>query len=323
MNQIFDPDDNTILQDIPLSYCVPSRYQCRLFVEQEKLEDLVELYRQWAQDSSVILPDPPVVNFRGWDHRLEILGGERRVTAAFKAGLKSLPMRVEHKSGDEAYRYILASNQRVNLTNAETSFRIAEMRSLGFTDEEIFSAVGRVSLDRYLLVGQYLRRDLFTDTPKLCDPPITLWYEAALKGLDHFEHCFQAWDAGLWDLQTCRKEFRQNQPRLDNCAKGLRITVSQDGRVLNIKGKLDLDMLTEEEIYGIYNAFHSALIGRINYLFLQHDFGIKESLLFNPDTVNPNPNPFYQYYIGVDPASSSTTDVSSTWTTTVNYTPLI
>src|SRR5690606_37057614 len=86
-------------------------------------------------------------------------------------------------------------------------------------------------------------------------PPITEWYEAAQFGDEHFMHCFKHWNMGLWDAKTCSREFRKRgQARpLDNAEKGLRLSV--DGTRLRIRGTLDLDLLSQDEVEEITASF--------------------------------------------------------------------
>jgi hypothetical protein len=108
------------LQSIALSLVSPSEENVRLFVERESLATLRDVYRRHLKGEDVVLPDAPVVRFTGYasDNTtplLEILAGERRLTAATLEGVQQLDMRVVNISSDEAYRFILAHNDVAGL----------------------------------------------------------------------------------------------------------------------------------------------------------------------------------------------------------------
>lgn len=237
----------------------------RLFMEKEKLEDLRKLYKAYASGVSVVLPDPPIVRpvFRKKDDSIvqpfyEILRGHRRVTAAALEGVEYLPCRVVNLNDEEAYRFLLDDGEHVSLTTIELAHRAAEMERLGFSEEEINEHLGGVSIGRYLLVGSRIDPEKISDNPKLCDPPITIWYEAALLGQEHFDACLSAWDLGLWDLEECFRRFRKQDERdlpLDNKQKGLRLSVSPEGDRMNVIGRLDASLLTAGELAQIWERF--------------------------------------------------------------------
>lgn len=293
------------LQLIPIACIAPSDENCRLFIEPESLDDLIEIYTRYEQDKNVVLPDAPIVRFRGWHvplhtrhrivpeapPRLELLAGERRLTAASMAGCTTIPCRVVTMTDEEAYRFILRHNNVAGLSTVELAFRAAEMDRLGFSTPEIELELVRqaghsVSVGRYLAVGKMIDRTWFTDTKKQCNPSIVEWFEAACYGKKHFKRCFIGWDRGVFDADDCSKTFRNRGKALplDNAEKGFRVTYN--GSKLVVRGQIDLDVVTVEEADSMLLDLITEL--RTAYTLLgteMESFGEKSVVLINPDTV--------------------------------------
>lgn len=287
------------LQLIPLDVVEPSAENVRLFVEREPLGPLVSIYEADQRGEDVILPDPPILRFRGWldDERyahmrappiipkLEILAGERRITAATLAKKVMLACRVVTLSDEEAYRFILAHNDVKGLTTIELAFRAAEMDRLGFSHEEISRDVLKGgSPHRYVTVGNRVHLDWITDTEKLCDPSIVEWYEAAEFGKDHFKRCFEMWDRGLWDEKQCAKHFRKRGEALplDNAERGFRVT--RDGDKLIVRGQVDLSLVGVDMAQSILDSLANTLVDASNHLGAHDHFGERDVKLLNPLT---------------------------------------
>jgi hypothetical protein len=242
-------DPNTP-QWVCLDDIVPSENNVRLFMESESLESLEGCYRGWLTDTTVVLPDSPVVRFRGYNQPLELLAGHRRVQAARNAGFRWLPVRVVEMTDEEAYRFIRQANNYETITTIEKAYAVAEMDRLGFTIAEIREVMGPISIGRYLHVGSLVNPDEFSDIEKLCDPSITLWHFAYKLGPDHFAQCFRAWNLGLWDETDCLTNFRRRGKLTtgETYESGVRVSVDKTGRVLRFRGSLDLDRVSAEEL---------------------------------------------------------------------------
>jgi hypothetical protein len=280
------PDE---LQLIPIEFIAPSENNVRLFVERESLEELRTRYLRWMDDDSTILPDPPVVRYRGPELHLELLAGHRRLVSANDVGIEALPVRVVTMTDEEAYEFIVLANQYESVTTVELAFKAAEMERLGFEGKRIAKVLGGVSLSRYLVVGRMLHPDMFTDLVKRCNPGIALWYEAARLGRAHFVHCFHQWDAGIWNEEDCARKFRvlpgRRELPLDNKDKGIRMSVSKDGRKYKVIGTLDLDMYTDEELMCVFEKWV-----RDTKYTLRNGVHNRETTGFGPRTVvNYNP----------------------------------
>lgn len=272
------------LQLVPLSYVVPSSENVRLFVEREGLADLEAIYAAYDRGENVVLPDAPILRLVDGGKVLEVLAGERRITAARNVGLHCLYCRVVEMSDQEAYKFILAHNDVAGITTVELAFRAAEMERLGFSIDEIAEAV-KGSPHRYLTVGALVDPASFTDTAKLCNPSIVEWYEAALHGVEHFQTCFHYWNTGAWDEDTCSREFRKRGKALpiDNAEKGFRVTF--DNNRLVVRGQVDLDIMTEDTAYHILQKLEQYLtLGARNAMDLG-TFGPRIVVNLNPTTL--------------------------------------
>lgn len=250
-------DDPNTLQEILISDIEPSEHNARLFFEYETLTDLIALYTRHEQGLEVILPPPPVLRYRGEGKRLEVLRGHRRVLAAWGAGKTSLACFVVNMQEADAYLYIMDEHEQVKLTTAERAYRAVEMERMGFSIQAIEKRLGGVSIHRYRRVGLLLSPEMFSDTQKLCDPSITVWDECAKLGPEHFLRCFQQWNLGAWDEQTCNREFRNLGRRTpqESTLRGLRLSVSADRRKLLVRGTLDLDLYDDWEMDQIVSCF--------------------------------------------------------------------
>ena len=301
-------DVPNLAQRIYLGRVRPSTENCRLFVEKESLTKLRKRYADFNNGATTVLPDPPILRMvtegtvdhncldcegNGADAcpnnlagpRFEILAGERRITAAKAEGLQWLPCRVVQMSDEEAYRFIIEHNAVAGLTTVELAFRAAEMDRLGFSPEEIGDVLGGVSANRYITVGMLVNPDHFSDAPKLADPSIVEWHEAALFGEEHFARCFRMWNAGVWDEKACTKHFRKRGEALpiDNAEKGFRTTFDLNKFV--VRGQIDLDIMditTAEQILhqlATHVAFARALLRE------QAHFGARDVRRINPETI--------------------------------------
>jgi hypothetical protein len=240
------------IQYVPIELIEPSSMNVRLFIERESLDALETVYRAWdnGTNKDVVLPDPPVINFKGWDNLFELLAGHRRLTAAHNARITLLPVRCVTLGQEDAYKFIRQANNYETLTTIERSYAVAEMDRLGFTIDEVRETMGTIGVSRYLAVGRMVNPDWFSDIEKRCDPTITVWGYAAKHGPEHFAYCFKQWDAGLWDEEDCNKEFRRaghSRPP-EPYQAGAIISVDETGTILRFRGTLDLSIMTAEEI---------------------------------------------------------------------------
>lgn len=278
------------LQWVPLSAISPSENNPRLYMDTESLEDLRDLYSRHNAGEKVVLPDPLLVRWTPDGPTLfELLSGERRTWAATDVGIRALPCRVVTMSDEEAYRFVLEANHRVDLTTVELAYRASQMDALGFSEQEISEALEGADPRRYIAVGKMIDPNDFTSAPKLCNPSITTWFEATCFGQSHFETCFQAWNSGVWDGEECEKHFRQRGVRqpLDNKQKGLRLSVSKDGREINVIGKIPLDMYDNHELLEVVNRFSLDLqaTARQGLQDRTRGFGKRFVKCYNPDTL--------------------------------------
>lgn len=272
------------LQYVPLSMIVPSTENVRLFVERESLADLEKIYAADVRGEDVVLPDAPILRPTTDGSALEVLAGERRVTAARNVGAHGMFCRVAPMNDQDAYKFILAHNDVAGITTVELAFRAAEMERLGFSMDEIAEAV-KGSPHRYLTVGALIDPAAFSDTAKQCNPSIVEWYEAALHGEEHFRTCFHYWNTGQWDEETCAREFRRRGKALpiDNAERGIRITF--DNNRLVVRGQVDLDLMDQGTADAIFDDLLNYLQRAQTDALVQGNFGPRQVVNLNPLTV--------------------------------------
>lgn len=126
------------LQHFPLDLMQPGKYQPRIDMSQESLEELADSIR--AQG----LVQPIVV--RPIDHgRYEIVAGERRWRASRMAGLETVPVIVRDVSDRSAIAMALIENiQRENLNPMEEANALHRLREeFELTHQQAAEAVGK------------------------------------------------------------------------------------------------------------------------------------------------------------------------------------
>lgn len=129
---------NDSLQHFPLDQLQPGKYQPRIDMSQESLEELADSIR--AQG----LVQPIVVRPVG-DSRYEIIAGERRWRASRLAGLTTIPVLVKDVSDRSAIAMALIENiQRENLNPMEEANALHRLREeFDMTHQQAAEAVGK------------------------------------------------------------------------------------------------------------------------------------------------------------------------------------
>lgn len=260
---------------------IPHPQHPRRFFDATKAERLISAYKE----NKPI--DPLLVRIKDND-TVELLGGLRRLFAAEQAGCHEVPCRIENVDDEEAFRLLMRDNDNDELSTLERCAFAAEMHRLGFSRADVAYELGdNVQAERYIAVGYALEGLTFTNTPKLCDPSITLWYDLLKFGLPRFRYCFHKWEQGEWTSEQCAFHFRRASTTLplDNAEKGIRITISKGGQKLAVRGTLDLDIHNAVEIVIMLDETIEALCRmRTNFENLGC-FGVPETILLNPDTL--------------------------------------
>ncbi len=165
------------LQHLALTVIQPGKYQPRIDMSQEPLEELAESIR--AQ--GVV---QPIVVRAISDSHYEIIAGERRWRAAKMAGLATIPVVVRKVSDRAAIAIALIENiQRENLNPMEEANALHRLREeFSMTHQEAAEAVGRSRAT----VSNLLRlRNLNEDVKRLlenCD--IEMGHARALLALE-------------------------------------------------------------------------------------------------------------------------------------------
>lgn len=194
-------DENSLndsLQHFPLDMIQPGKYQPRMDMSQESLEELADSIRSQG------LVQPIVVRPIEGGH-YEIIAGERRWRASKLAGLESVPVLIKDVSDRNAIAMALIENiQRENLNPMEEAnalFRLREEFEL--THQQTAEAVGK---SRATITNLLRLRNLNDDVKKLlenCDLEMgharTL---LALEGESQSEAALQIVEKGLSVRET-------------------------------------------------------------------------------------------------------------------------
>lgn len=146
-NESFDLDDfekNVLsstskkdIKDINIDELRSNPYQPRLVFDEEKLEELSDSIKEYG----IIQPIIVKRSIKGY----EIIAGERRVIAAKKAGLKSVPAIVRDLTDEEMLELSTLENiQRENLNVIEEAYAYKKMLDmLELTQEQLSKKIGK------------------------------------------------------------------------------------------------------------------------------------------------------------------------------------
>jgi len=126
------------IQELPIEYIIPNRYQPRREFADSELVELAESVKQNG------LLQPILVRRKG-DGFFELIVGERRLRAARLAGLNSVAAIVRNSNDEQAIELALVENlQRKDLNPMETARAYHRMvQEFGFTHETIAQRLGK------------------------------------------------------------------------------------------------------------------------------------------------------------------------------------
>lgn len=173
-------DENSLndsLQHFPLDMIRPGKYQPRMDMSQESLEELADSIRSQG------LVQPIVVRPIDGGH-YEIIAGERRWRASKLAGLESVPVLIKDVSDRNAIAMALIENiQRENLNPMEEANALHRLREeFELTHQQTAEAVGK---SRATISNLLRLRNLNDDVKKLlenCD--LEMGHARTLLALD-------------------------------------------------------------------------------------------------------------------------------------------
>ena len=152
---------NDSLQHFPLDMIQPGKYQPRMDMSQESLEELADSIRSQG------LVQPIVVRPIDGGH-YEIIAGERRWRASKLAGLESVPVLIKDVSDRNAIAMALIENiQRENLNPMEEANALHRLREeFELTHQQTAEAVGK---SRATISNLLRLRNLNDDVKKLLE----------------------------------------------------------------------------------------------------------------------------------------------------------
>ena len=131
-------DENNALKYVPVEFIQPGKYQPRLDMRAESLEELASSIR--AQG----VMQPIVVRSIG-SNKYEIVAGERRWRASQMAGLDKIPVIIKQVADEAAIAMALIENiQRENLNPIEEAMALQRLiEEFELTQQEAADAVGK------------------------------------------------------------------------------------------------------------------------------------------------------------------------------------
>ena len=134
---IFDKQDTSRIEMIPVEKIEPSRYQPRMRFDEETIDELAESIKE----NGLIQP----VTVRKMDDHYELIAGERRYRACIKAGYQEIPSYIMTPTEDQAAQMALVENiQRENLSAIEEAKSYLQiMRQASLTQEQVARKIGK------------------------------------------------------------------------------------------------------------------------------------------------------------------------------------
>jgi ParB family chromosome partitioning protein len=219
------------LQHFPLDVLQPGKYQPRVDMSQESLDELAESIKAQGLVQPIIVR--PID-----DSRYEIIAGERRWRASKQAGLTEIPAVVRDVSDRNAIAMALIENiQRENLNPMEEANALHRLREeFELTHQEAAQAVGRSRAS----VSNLLRlRNLNEDVKRLvenCD--IEMGHARALLALESSQQSEVAHT--IIEKSLSVREAEQLIRRIQKPASNATIESDQDDEVIaNIEKMID------------------------------------------------------------------------------------
>ncbi len=127
-----------VLRQIPVEFIQPGKYQPRLDIRNESLEELASSIRQQGVMQPIVVR--PIGN-----NKYEIIAGERRWRATQLAGLDKIPVLVRDVPDNAAIAMALIENiQRENLNPMEEAIALKRLQDeFSLTQQEVADAVGK------------------------------------------------------------------------------------------------------------------------------------------------------------------------------------
>lgn len=166
------------LAQIPLEQISPNPYQPRKNFNDVSIEELARSVREHGIVQ-------PIVVTRSGDHRYRLIAGERRLRAAERAGLHSIPAIIKELSqnGDALQIALIENIQREDLNPIEEAAAYHQLhQEFGLTQEEISRRVGK----ERSTVANFLRLLKLPDAVKkfLASGQLSMGHARALLAVD-------------------------------------------------------------------------------------------------------------------------------------------
>jgi ParB family transcriptional regulator, chromosome partitioning protein len=168
---------------LPIELLQRGRYQPRIDVRADTLEELAESIRQQGVIQPIVVR--PLVNGGVGEQRYEIIAGERRWRAAQMAGLTEIPAIIREVPDEAAVAMALIENiQREDLNPLEEAHAFERLISeFGLTHQQVADAVGR---SRVAVTNLLRLIDLAPEVARLVEQrELDMGHARALLGLEN------------------------------------------------------------------------------------------------------------------------------------------
>jgi ParB family chromosome partitioning protein len=132
-------EENSEYKKIPIEFLHPGKYQPRLDMNQESLQELAESIKSQG------IIQPIIVRKLGENNSYEIIAGERRWRAAQLAQLSEVPVLIKNLSDEETVATALIENiQRADLNPIEEALSMRRLiDEFGLTHDSMASVIGK------------------------------------------------------------------------------------------------------------------------------------------------------------------------------------
>ena len=136
--KILDATSTDEIVELPVDELRPNPYQPRKVFDEEKLQELSDSIKEHGVIQPIIVKKSTIKGY-------EIIAGERRVKAAKRAGLLTIPAIVRDFTDQEMMEIALLENlQRENLNSIEEAMAYKSLiESLNLTQEELATRLGK------------------------------------------------------------------------------------------------------------------------------------------------------------------------------------
>lgn len=232
-----NPQQQDEVKQLPIAEVSPSPYQPRSVFDEERIDELCQTIRTHG------IIQPIVVRIR--DGKYELIAGERRLRAAKKVGLESIPAIIREYNDSQTASIALIENlQRENLTSIEEAVAYQQLIDIHqLTQESLAQRLGKSQST----IANKLRLLHLSDEVKdaLRDRKISERHARALLSLNEEQQSKLLDDIIKKDLNVKQTEQRvQFYKEAKKTTKSRRVSFSKDIRLAINTIRQSVEMVT-------------------------------------------------------------------------------